>query len=360
MGEPDPDAVRRRLLAWYEENRRDLPWRRTRDPYRILVAEYLLQRTRIASGTPYYERFVARFPDVRSLAAAPLDDVLALWEGLGFYGRARRLHRAARSIVERHEGRVPAAYDALVALPGIGPYTAGAVASIAFGVTVPAVDGNVTRVIARLFRIREDLTNAASRRRVRELAERLVSPEAPGTFNQALMELGATVCTPTSPACPGCPLEEQCQARLAGEERRIPLVRRGRPVPTIPVAFALVHWKDRVLLVRREPEDLLGSLWSLPGGEVPAADSHGIALRLLVKDQTGVEVEIGAPWSRVRKTFSHRKWSGSIYRCSPRRSPRIGRGSSWIPLHEALRLPLVPFHREALESLEGVESFESP
>src|SRR5881396_1589903 len=158
MDEPSPSEVRSRLLAWYGANRRDLPWRRTRDPYRILVAEYLLQRTRIASGTPYYERFLARFPSIQDLAAASLDDVLAVWEGLGFYGRARHLHAAARAIVSKHGGKVPVSYEALASLPGMGPYTAGAVASIAFGAAVPAVDGNVIRVLARLFRIREDVT----------------------------------------------------------------------------------------------------------------------------------------------------------------------------------------------------------
>src|SRR5438094_5823439 len=179
MGNPYPNEVRARLLGWYDANRRDLPWRRTRDPYRILVAEYLLQRTRIASGTPYYERFLERFPTVRDLAVAPLDDVLAVWEGLGFYGRARNLNAAARVIVEEHRGRIPQSYDALTSLPGIGPYTAGAVASIAFGIRVPAVDGNVTRVIARVFRIREDVTTGTVRRRIAEIAARLVSDERP-------------------------------------------------------------------------------------------------------------------------------------------------------------------------------------
>src|SRR5947199_8985116 len=161
MGNPYPNEVRARLLGWYDANRRDLPCRRTRDPYRILVAEYLLQRTRIASGTPYYERFLERFPTVRDLAAAPLDDVLAVWEGLGFYGRARNLHAAAQSIVQRHGGEVPRSYDELTSPPGIGPFPPRAVASIAFGIPVPAVDGNVVRVVARLFRIRENVTAGA-------------------------------------------------------------------------------------------------------------------------------------------------------------------------------------------------------
>src|SRR2546421_8198313 len=201
MGEPSPTELQTRLLAWYDATRRDLPWRRTGNPYHILVAEYLLQRTRIVSGTPYYERFLRKFPTVQNLAAAPLDDVLTVWEGLGFYGRARSLHAAARAIVERHGGEIPQSFEELNALPGVGPYTAGAVGSIAFGLPVPAVDGNVTRVIARLFRIRSDVTRPNARRRIAELAADLVSVDRVGAFNQAMMELGATICTPISPAC---------------------------------------------------------------------------------------------------------------------------------------------------------------
>src|SRR5205823_2577132 len=288
VGEPSPVEVRTRLLAWYAANRRDLPWRRTRDPYRILVAEYLLQRTRIASGRPYYERFIARFPTARDLAAASLDDVLAVWEGLGFYGRARNLHAAARAIAERHGAQVPRSYQELLDLPGIGPYTAGAVASIAFGIPVPAVDGNVTRVIARLFRIRADVTEGVTGRRILEIAARLVSPEDPGAFNQAMMELGATICTPTSPACDRCPLETLCLARAAGEERTIPLASRPGPPRAVPVAFALVESKGRVLLVRRERGELLAGLWALPGGEIPSRRSARKSLPEIVKAQTGV------------------------------------------------------------------------
>src|SRR6266487_3808009 len=271
MGEPSVPEVRRRLLSWYDANRRDLPWRRTRDPYRILVAEYLLQRTRIVSGTPYYERFVARFPSIQDLAAASLDDVLAVWEGLGFYRRARNLHAAARAIVERHGGQLPESFEELAALPGMGPYTAGAVASIAFGVPVPAVDGNVTRVIARLFRVREDVSKAVSRHRIAELASRLVPPERPGAFNQAMMDLGATVCTPIVPRCPECPMEGICVARAAGEERVLPVSNALRPPRTVPVVFGLVRRRDRVLLVRRPAKGLLAGLWALPGGEMPGA-----------------------------------------------------------------------------------------
>ena len=356
MGEPSPSDVRARLLAWYDANRRDLLWRRTRNPYHILVAEYLLQRTRIASGIPYYERFLERFSTLTDLASAPLDEVMAVWEGLGFYGRARNLHSAARAIVERHGGEIPRSLEELSALPGIGPYTAGAVGSIAFGIPVPAVDGNVTRVIARLFRIRADVTSASVRHRVAEIATRLVSPNRPGAFNQAMMELGATLCTPTSPACPRCPVERLCLARAAGEERELPIRRSSRSAPVVPVVFGLVTAGRRVLLVRRPRGQLLGGLWALPGGERSGRSEKG-DLVAAVRSQTGVDVDVEGRWSRVDRTFSHRKWSGSIYRCTPRAEPLEGTAIRWLAREEALRLPLVPFHREAIEALAGIESY---
>ncbi len=356
MGEPSAADIRTGLLSWYDRHHRDLPWRHTPDPYRILIAEYLLQRTRIASGTPYYERFIARFPTVRALAAASLDDVLAVWEGLGFYRRARNLHAAARAIVDLHGGVIPNTLQALECLPGTGPYTAGAVASIAFGVSAPAVDGNVVRVIARLFRIRDNVTRGVVRRRMTEIAARLVSPENPGAFNQALMELGATVCTPASPACAECPLERLCLARAAGEERTLPVTARPKTSPTVRVVFGLVTSRNRVLLVRRPKGQLLGGLWALPGGERTRKDERA-DLAALIRDQSAVAVEVGSRWSRVSRTFSHRKWSGSIFRCKPRRRPRSAETVRWISREDALRLPLVPFHRDAIRALGGIESF---
>jgi len=348
MGEPSASEVRSRLLAWYDANRRDLPWRRTRDPYRILVAEYLLQRTRVASGTPYYERFLERFPTVRDLAAASLDDVLAVWEGLGFYGRARNLHAAARAIVERHGGQIPRSFEELESLPGIGPYTAGAIASIAHGIPVPAVDGNVTRVIARLFRVREEVSKAVARRRIIEIASRLVPSERPGAFNQAMMELGATVCTSESPTCPACPLEDLCLARAAGEERELPVSNALRPPRTVPVVFGLVRRRDRVLLVRRPEKGLLGGLWALPGGERPDATDEREALRLLIRDQVGLRVRVDSRFTVVSQTFSHRTWRGAIYSCTPVGAIRQGREARWMRLQDLPATPLVPFHRKAL------------
>ncbi len=350
MGGPSADEVARRLLTWFDASHRDLPWRRTRDPYRILLAECLLQRTRVASGIPYYERFLARFPDVTSLAAASEDDVLRAWEGLGFYRRARNLHAAARVISERHGGRIPTDYDSLAALPGIGPYTAGAVASIAFGARVPAVDGNATRVLARLFCIEADVTRGDARRLVWALASDLVPASRPGAFNQALMELGATVCTPASPSCERCPLESLCLARAAGVEEALPRVSRRAKSPEVRVAFALVTSGARVLLAHRPASGLLGGLWSLPGGEVRARSGPS-DLRALVAEQTGLRVGVGARAAPVAHTFSHKKWKGAVFRCTSRSSRPPSHSARFVRLDELRDLPLVSFHRRILSKL---------
>ncbi len=359
MKDPSVPDVRSRLLQWFDDHRRDLPWRRTRDPYRILVAEVLLQRTRVASGTPYYERFLQRFPTVRDLAAASLESVLGAWEGLGFYGRARNLHAAAKVIVERHGGDVPRDLEALEALPGVGPYTAGAVGSIAFGIPAAAVDGNVTRVLSRLFRI-SDVASTRGKRQLVELATELVPSDRPGEFNQALMELGATICTPRSPDCPVCPLEKTCVARAEGVQEQLPPRQRTRRSPLVPVVFGLVEGGGRLLLVRRPERGLLGGLWALPGGERPRGTDDRSALRRAIRSQAGVEVRVGAPVDRVEHTFSHRRWSGAIYRCVVDRPPETSEGVRWVSRHEALRFPLVPFHRHTIErTSRSIESFEA-
>lgn len=360
MDAPSPRAVQERLLRWFDATKRDMPWRRTKDPYRILVAEYLLQRTRVVSGTPYYERFLERFPDLRSLAEASVDEVLRAWEGLGFYGRARKLHAAARAIARDHGGIVPSDVEALQSLPGIGPYTAGAVASIAFGERVPAVDGNASRVLARLFRIEEDATRNPGRARLWAIADSLVPPWRPGAFNQALMELGATVCTPASPRCEACPLAEVCLARSAGIQASLPVRPRPRRAPTVRVAFGMIESEGRVLLVRRPDKGLLAGLWSLPGGEVRDSVDLREGLRALVHAQTGLRVRIGEEAARVAHVFSHRRWTGAIYRCDGEPTHGPSPTVRWVDPEDARRLPLVSFHREVLESLRPHRASNAP
>jgi A/G-specific adenine glycosylase len=275
---PDPQAVARRVLDFYRRQRRDLPWRRTRDPYAIWISEIMLQQTRVAAAIPYYERWLARFPTVQTLAAADLDDVLGLWAGLGYYSRARNLHRGAREVVERHGGELPRCAEALRRLPGIGPYTAGAIASMAYGLREPLVDGNVARVLARLYALDGDVRSTPVVRQLWTLAVSLVPARAPGDFNQGLMELGATVCLPQNPQCERCPLADLCRARATGRQEELPVMparRRAADLPLIDRAAVWIEERGALLLGRRPPTGLYGGLWELPQAsrleDIPAA-----------------------------------------------------------------------------------------
>lgn len=344
MGGPDLETLHRSLLRWFRERQRDLPFRRTRDPYAILVAEVLLQRTRVKAGLPYYERFLAAFPTVRDLAAAPEADVLRVWEGLGFYGRARNLHRAAKAIAEGHGGRVPRDMDALRALPGVGDYTAGAVASIAFGARVPAVDGNAARVLARLYRVEADVTGGEGRRRIRALAASLVHASDPGAWNQALMELGSTVCTPRAPRCPTCPVSGACASFATGSQEEIPWRPRRSPTPVVPVVFVIVRRGDAVLLVRRD-RGLHAGMYGLLGGGREADESEEDAVRRHLRGHR-VRPERLARVGPVRHAFSHLRWEGAAYACVGRGRPV---GAEWVPRDRLGALPLVPLHRRLLD-----------
>ena len=270
-------AIHERLLAWFDAHKRDLPWRGVRDPYAVWISEVMLQQTRAGSVAPYYRRWMERFPDVDALAGADLEEVLRLWRGLGYYARARNAHRCAQRVRDRRGGDFPSAATELRALPGIGPYTAAAVASIAFGEAVPAVDGNVRRVVARLF----DLADP-SPAEVRDRAADLMDTARPGDFNEAMMELGATVCTPRSPSCGACPVAAGCRARAAGTVAERPLRRRRQAVPTRTWGVLVaVSPRGRTLVVRRPPEGLLGGMWEFPAVEVEGgADARTRIVRL--------------------------------------------------------------------------------
>ncbi len=346
--EPDRTALRRQLLAWYRARKRDLPFRRTGDPYAILVAEVILQRTRVKAGVPYYERFLEAFPSVGDLASAPEADVLRVWEGLGFYRRARNLHRAAQAIVSEFGGELPRDFEALRSLPGVGAYTAGAVASIAFGLRVPAVDGNATRVLSRLYRIEDDPTRPAARRRISALAAELVPAVAPGEWNQAMMELGATVCLPRAPNCAGCPVSRECIAFAAGVQGSLPRPRPRARVPRVSVVFAVVWRGRRVLLVRRGG-GLHAGMYALPGGPVEPGESEEEAARRHLRS-FGLELTALGRHEPVRHAFSHLRWEGVAYRCRVR-----GRaaGGVWLAAQELRSVPVVPVHRGAIDRLAG-------
>lgn len=313
VGDAEPwDGLRRALATWYGEDHRDLPWRRGRDPFAIWVSETMLQQTRVETVLPYFERFMRELPSVHALAEASLDRVLSLWSGLGYYRRARMLHAAARTVVDEFDGVVPNDTEALRRLPGVGRYTAGAIASLAYGRRVPIVDGNVTRVLARVFAVDSDVGRARAIARIWKIAEEIVLPPGidPGIVNQSLMELGATVCVPREPKCDRCPLRAQCAAYRTGRVDELPRVAPKRAPVKMRQTALVVSSENRVILARRSPSGLFGGLWEPPttqgdlaalakalGVSTSRLRSVGFVDHLLSHRRIHVEVVVG-PLSR--------------------------------------------------------------
>jgi A/G-specific adenine glycosylase len=294
------------LLAWYDQFRRDLPWRRLQDPYAIWVAEIMLQQTRTETVASYYERFLARFPTLGSLAGAPLDDVLKAWEGLGYYARARNLHKAARRIVQDLGGELPPSQHALLELPGIGRYTAAAIASIAFGQDVIALDGNLCRVLCRLFAIDDDPSRPNTLRRLEQLARLMLPPGRAGDLNQALMDLGATTCLPSRPRCLFCPLMNHCQAQRDGLQEFLP-IRATRTQRAHRDVTAGVIWdQDGHFLITRRPLDaMLGGLWEFPGGKRLPGEDLPVCLHREISEELAIEIHVGELLCTIDHTFTH-------------------------------------------------------
>jgi A/G-specific adenine glycosylase len=305
--------TRRLLLDWYRANRRDLPWRRLRDPYAVWISEAMLQQTRVETVIPFFERFLARFPDVHALACAEPDEVLSCWAGLGYYSRARNLHRAAR-IVARNGGMLPDTVERLRELPGVGRYTAGAVASIAFDREEPVLDGNVARVLVRLRGIHESPKRPAVAARLWDEAAALVRGPAPGDLNQALMELGALVCTPRAPRCPECPLRARCAARSTGDAEALPVREPKTPPRAVEAVAALLLRRGRVLAVRRPPRGLLGGLWELPGGELAPRERPEAGLARALYERTGLTLRGASLRGEVEHQFTHRSLRLHVFR----------------------------------------------
>jgi A/G-specific adenine glycosylase len=309
---PGPAGV---LLRWAYGQRPDLPWRGEKDPYRIWVSEVMLQQTRAATVEPYYLRFLDRFPAVQSLAAAELDDVLKAWEGLGYYGRARSLHAAARLLMAQHGGQLPSTSEELLALPGIGEYAAGAIASFAFGRDAPALDGNGLRVLARFYAVTGDPALPGVRRQLWDLARDLLPSGRAGAFNQALMDLGATVCTPSSPRCDRCPWSPHCRALALGTVDDLPTRTPRRPLPHYDMVAGMIWREGEVLIARRPPRGLLGGLWALPGGRREGEESLEEALVRTVTEGLGVAVALDGYIGAVEHAYTHFRITLHGYRC---------------------------------------------
>jgi A/G-specific adenine glycosylase len=318
------------LLSWYLRHRRDLPWRRSRNPYYIWISEVMLQQTRVDTVIPYFHRFVERFPTIEALADAPEEDVLKLWEGLGYYSRARNLQGAIREVHERYGGTVPDSKEEISSLKGVGPYTSGAILSIAYNKPEPAVDGNVMRVLSRFFLIEADIMKPSTRGLMEKLAKELIPEGSAGDFNQALMELGAMVCKPRSPHCLTCPVMEHCAAREAGMEEKLPIKKKAKPPrPEWRVVALITGSGDhtgKVLIRQRPQEGLLARMWELPHTEVPYAykeaepslevvpESFTLLTDQLADETIGVVPE---KWfMHAEHTFSHIHWDMQVIVCS--------------------------------------------
>ncbi len=308
-------ALRRDLLAWYQTHRRDLPWRRTRDPYRIWISEVMLQQTQVATVIPYYQRFLESFPDLAALARADIQTVLKHWEGLGYYRRAHHLHQAARELVRTGKGRLPDQHEAFRALPGVGDYIANAVMSIAFELPRAVVDGNVKRVLSRLGGIPDAVNRPAAHRIFQRAADRLLDRGEPGSFNQALMELGALVCTPRRPNCPDCPWQTRCFARLNGRTDDFPRRIRKNPIPQHAMVAGILCHRNRLLIVQRPSEGLLAGLWEFPGGRRNRNESAPAACRRVLHQTTGLVASADQKLVRVHHAYTHFKIVLDLYLC---------------------------------------------
>ena len=304
LSDADLARVRRLLLTFYQRHRRDLPWRRTHDGYQIWVSEIMLQQTQVDTVVPRYARFLQIFPNVQALAEAPVEAVCEAWAGLGYYRRARHLHAAARVLVEEHGGILPTSVEALRRLPGIGAYTAGAIASIAYGVCAPLVDGNVARVIARLCALELEVDAPAGRRFVWQVAGRLVVGKDPGNLNQALMELGATVCVPMRPRCDACCVARFCAARKTGEPERLPRLRPKAARVALRVAYAFCWGSQGLWLARRPLTGLWAGLW-----EPPSQIGRGAKARL----SEALQTTLGPPLATLRHDLTHRRVTAVLY-----------------------------------------------
>jgi A/G-specific adenine glycosylase len=358
-------TFRKQLIGWFRQFQRDLPWRRTKDPYCIWLSEIMLQQTRVAAVIPYYERFLQRFPDVRALASAPQEEVLRSWSGLGYYSRARHLQKAAQQIVAKHGGQFPARMDDALALPGIGIYTAAAILSIAFGEKHAVLDGNVARVLARLGAIHGDLHESQRWQELQETADRLLEPKSPGDWNQAVMELGATLCTPKSPQCLLCPVAQFCEGRRLGIAESLPEKRKTRATVQVTLAAAVfVDEKGQTLLLpppkntKEKPSadhvpTLVSKMWHFPTLSVtgePAGKLNAF-LRKLMPDAQHRNWQL-VPAGKVRHAVTYRAISLLPFLINVRKLPRVP-GARQVPLGNIFSLPVSNLTRKVARAALG-------
>lgn len=345
---------REALLTWFKRYHRKMPWRGIDDPYRIWVSEVMLQQTQVKKVVDYYERFTERFPNVQQLAAAPLQDVLKVWEGLGYYARARNLHKAAQFIMTELDGEIPKDYATFRKLPGVGDYSAAAMHSIAFNAPYAAVDGNIKRVLARLYLINAPINEASSAKHFQQKADDLLDQDEPGLFNQAMMELGATVCRPQSPTCLVCPVNMFCEAFHAARQDEFPHRRKTEPTPEHHIAAGVIYKGSEVLIVQRPLEGLLGGLWEFPNGQIGEKETAEDACIRHITDVVNLSVTNVKYLTRVRHAFTHFKIVVDVFQCEYQSGEVVLNGpidSKWVKLTALQDYPLPRATHKFLEHI---------
>ncbi|VBB06643.1 dna glycosylase [Lucifera butyrica] len=343
------------LLAWYDANKRELPWRQDKDPYKIWVSEVMLQQTRVEAVKAYFERWLERFPTLEDLAAAAEEEVLHYWQGLGYYSRARNLLKGVREVQAQYNGRIPDTKEKMKTVAGVGDYTAGAIVSIAYNKTATAVDGNVLRVFSRLYCWREDNALSSSKRQITEWVLQNMEVSRPGDYNQAIMDLGATICIPAVPRCSLCPLETVCQARRRGLEQVVPFRRKKMAVKTVRVVAGIVQDGGAFLLRQRPAKGLLAGMWEFPATEIADTETDDFgAYRRMMAEKLGQQVEREGLFWQSRHVFSHRQWDIVFYRCRLIKKGDLPAGKNivWLEPSAWSRLAFAGPHRQVAEKLE--------
>ena len=347
---PETGKIQTKLLRWFKKNGRDLPWRRTRDPYAIWVSEIMLQQTQVNTVIPYYRNFLKVFPTRNHLAKADLSKVLKVWEGLGYYSRARNLHRASQVVLNRFHGIIPDNLSDLLSLPGIGRSTAGAILSFAFQKEAPILDGNAKRVISRLFAVSDNPAKGKTEDLLWKISESLIPKGFSNPFNQALMDLGSMLCTPKGPGCDQCPLHQYCKGYLSGKPESYPPRTIKKTIPHITAVSAVIKKNGQVLLCQRPPKGLLGGLWEFPNWPTEEKKDFKGYLRHQVKSEIGLRVTSKEPIGSFHQTFSHFKLTLHVFHCQYLNGKARGK---WVPIQNLHLFPMSRIHRRIAQVIDG-------